>query len=151
MAKTEKIKIRTAYDDDYIDPGINFVDPHTGEVEKSLTDQSQADDCDINLLMKRYEKSGVIVTNSQSPSFGDVSDLKSFQEAQNIFIEANKAFMSLDAKVRKEFDNDPAKFLDHMDKVNDGDKDAIAEAVRLGIMPLREEATTPVPDEKSEA
>lgn len=144
MAKT---KIRTAYDDDYHDPGINFVDPHTGEVEKSLTDQSQMDDCDINLLMARYEKTGVITTTKQTPAYGDVSDLKSFQEAQNIFIQAQNAFMSLDAKVRKEFDNDPAKFLDFMDNLEENK----SEAIRLGLITEEQPPADPPPAEKSEA
>ena len=75
--------IRTAYDDgDYVHAGLDFVDPHTGEVEKSLTDQSQMDDCDINILMQRYEKSGVVVVNSKPAAYGDITDVKSFQEAK---------------------------------------------------------------------
>ena len=136
--------IRTAYDDgDYVHAGLDFVDPHTGEVEKSLTDQSQMDDCDINILMQRYGKSGVVVVNSKPAAYGDITDVKSFQEAKNIFIQAEAAFASLDAKVRKEFDNDPVKFLDFMENLDDSNKDT---AIRLGLI-TEPRSLDPAPEE----
>ena len=89
----------------------------------------------------------MLTVNSTPPVYGDVTDLKTFQEAKNVFIEAEKAFMSLDAKVRKEFDNDPAKFLDFMDNLDENR----AEAERLGLAVPQEvdqkiEAPAPAPE-----
>ena len=82
------------------------------EGDKGLTKQSDAKDCDINAIFKRYERTGqlpdMIVRDG---SYGDFSDVPTYQEALNIVIRAKEQFMALDAGVRNRFDNDPAKFL----------------------------------------
>lgn len=82
------------------------------EGDKGLTKQSDARDCDINLLFKRFERTGqlpdVIARNG---SYGDFSEVPDYQEACNIVMRANDQFNMLDAHVRNRFDNDPAKFL----------------------------------------
>lgn len=128
---------RTPYNDKYVDPGINFLDAN-GEPEKSLTVQSEKDNCDVNLIVEKFEKTGILPVMSQSPAYGDVSGAVDYQTAMNIVINAEKAFMSLDAKIRKEFDNNPGKFLDFIDDPQNAD--------RLVEMGLRE-APLPAPAE----
>lgn len=78
----------------------------------SLTKQEFAEDCDINLLMSRYEKTGVIThVNKAVPQYLDLSDVPDLQRAIEIAREAETAFMQLPAAVRREFDNDPIKFV----------------------------------------
>lgn len=120
---------RTPYLDDYVDKGLQCVDDH-GEPEKSLAVQSEKDACDINLIVDKYAKTGILPVMSQSPTFGDVSNAPSFQEALEIVKNAENAFNSLDARVRREFDNDPAKFLSFVDNPENAD--------RLVTMGLRE-------------
>lgn len=104
------VKIYHAYD---LPPseGLNFIDPLTGEPEVSQTEQSELENCDINVLMKRYERSGVLPVMKGTAFYGDVASAPSYQEAQNILITAQNAFNSLPSEIRKEFDNDPAKYL----------------------------------------
>lgn len=116
-----KTKIRTAYDDDYVDPGIRFVDEH-GEPEKTLTIQSEKDACDINKIVEQHAKTGLLPVNTATPIYGDFTGLPSYQESLNIVIKAEEAFMSLDAKIRKEFDNDPGAFLEFAQDENNRDK-----------------------------
>lgn len=82
------------------------------EGDKGVTKQSDAKDCDINAIFKRYERTGqlpdMIVRDG---SYGDFSEVPTYQEALNIVIRAKEQFMALDAGVRNRFDNDPAKFL----------------------------------------
>lgn len=79
----------------------------------SLTRQEFAADCDINTLMSRYEKTGVINHfNKSTPQYLDISETPDLQNALTILAEANAAFMRLPAKTRREFDNDPVKFVD---------------------------------------
>lgn len=81
----------------------------------SMTRQEFADECDVNMLMARYEKTGVFPfpDGNASPRYLDLSDIPDFQTAMQVMIDANAAFMSLPATVRREFDNDPAKFVDY--------------------------------------
>lgn len=78
----------------------------------SLTRQEFAEDCDINVLMARYEKTGVIShVNQRQPLYLDMSAVPDYHTALLQLQAAEAAFMSLPASVRREFDNDPAKFV----------------------------------------
>lgn len=79
----------------------------------SLTRQEFADECDINLLMAQYEKTGIIPSsmNNNVPQYLDVSDVPDLMHANNVLIEATAAFMALPANVRREFDNDAIQFV----------------------------------------
>lgn len=77
-----------------------------------LTKQAHRDECDINFILKGYEKTGRLPDLiAREPRYGDFSSSGSFQEALNTVLEAEEQFANLNASVRKRFDNDPAKFL----------------------------------------
>nr|AVQ10265.1 minor capsid protein [Gokushovirinae environmental samples] len=81
--------------------------------EPSLTRQEFAEECDINTIMARYEATGVIShVNRAQPMYLDTTSYPDLQGAMETFREASEAFAALPAKVRKEFDNDPQKFID---------------------------------------
>ena len=111
-------------------PGITFTEP-------SATLQSFKDDADINCIIARYENTGVLVDPSvpvsRIPSYGDFSDLPSYQEAQNVIVAANNAFYALSSKIRERFGNDPAAFYQFVQSLKKGSDDYV-EAVRLGIV-----------------
>ncbi|AXH74939.1 MAG: internal scaffolding protein [Microviridae sp.] len=91
----------------------NGTDTGMGDWEPSLTRQEFAEDCDINVIMARYENTGVIShTSPRAPMYIDLTDVPDFRAAMDMMIDAEKAFMSLPAKVRKEFDNDARSFVD---------------------------------------
>lgn len=80
----------------------------------SLTRQEFADDADINVIMAQYEKTGVIShINSTPPAFLDLSDVPDLQTAITLIRDSETAFMTLPAKTRAEFDNDPVKFINY--------------------------------------
>ena len=81
--------------------------------EPSLTRQEFAEECDINTIMARYEASGVIShVNRAQPFYLDTTDYPDLQGAMDQFREASLAFNALPAAVRREFDNDPQRFVD---------------------------------------
>lgn len=91
--------------------------------EPSLTRQEFADECDINVIMAQYERTGVISHVSQrEPMYLDLTGMPDFREYMFMMAEAEKAFMSLPAKVRKDFDNDPRNFVDFAAKPENLDK-----------------------------
>lgn len=72
-----------------------------------------AQDCDINLIMSRYVKTGVIEhLNPLVSSFSDVSSLGDYSAMRFALSAAEDAFMQLPARVRELVGNDPARFLD---------------------------------------
>lgn len=78
----------------------------------SRTRQEFASECDVNVLMKRYEKTGVLPQFMQrEPRYLDVSEVPQFHEAMDLMVQASASFARLPANVRKEFDNDPEKFV----------------------------------------
>lgn len=77
---------------------------------KQLTDQSYKKMCDINLIMKQYQKTGMLPHfKKNEPIFADVSDIPSLEEAHEIVNDAKELFLELPAEVRKAMDHDPAK------------------------------------------
>nr|QJB19129.1 MAG: internal scaffolding protein [Microvirus sp.] len=81
--------------------------------EPSLTRQEFAAECDINTIMARYEQSGAIShVNRAEPMFLDTTLYPDLQASMDAFREAAAAFNSLPAVVRREFDNDPQRFVD---------------------------------------
>lgn len=91
-------------------------------VGESLTKQSFANDCDINVIMGRVEKSGTYPMVQGQPFFGDFSDGMSYHDAMNRVLEAQGMFMQLPASLRAQFDNDPGKFLDFVIDPANGEK-----------------------------
>lgn len=101
--------------------GMTFQDmrKHSGQrddltkFEPSRTRQEFADECDINTIMAQYERSGAIShVNKATPMYLDTTGYPDLQASMDLFREASLAFAALPAVVRREFDNDPQKFVD---------------------------------------
>lgn len=104
-------------------PGITFEKP-------SLTQQHFKDECDINLIIKRFTKNDLdLMALMSDMHYGDYSTPVDFHEAMNIVIRAQDQFDSLPSSVRDKFDNDPAKMLYFVSK-----KENIEESVKLGLL-----------------
>lgn len=83
------------------------------ENDPGLTEQSHRDACCINRIMARYQKTGLVpVYEGMVPQYEDFSNVNDYHTAMNTVIAAQELFMALPALVRKEFNNDPAEFLE---------------------------------------
>lgn len=119
--------------------------------EPSLTRQEFSDECDINVIMAQYERTGVIShVSKREPLFLDMTGVPDFRTAMDMMVDAERAFMSLPAKVRKDFDNDARNFVDFA--VNPENLDKMRE---YGLAPPAPEeppqAVPPAPVEPSKA
>lgn len=91
-----------------------------GRVQKFFTKPSRTRqefklECDINRILDRFQKTGVIDhLVKREPRFFDALGVPDFHEAQNLVVEARSLFAELPAKVRKRFSNDPGEFLEYM-------------------------------------
>lgn len=80
----------------------------------SMTRQEFTAECDINEIMKRYPGGQLPPLNygPDGPMYLDLTQSpESLLEAMNTMRDAETAFMSLPAEVRKEFQNDPMEFV----------------------------------------
>lgn len=98
--------------------------------EPSLTIQSEKDSCDINKIIEKFTRTGIMTNIRQDqPMYGDFSDLCDYQTARIRVQEAEEQFMELPASIRTRFDNDPGKLIDFL-----GDENNRAEAIELGLV-----------------
>ena len=81
--------------------------------QPSLTRQEFSAECDINIIMKNYEATGILPNYpGREPIYWDSESIPSnLQDAMGALNYANELFMQLGAPIRKEFDNDPVKFV----------------------------------------
>lgn len=71
--------------------------------QPSLTEQSYKDECDIDFIISNFVKTGIDPNEGKKMSFVDCTQVKDFQDAQNIVAETKSMFHSLPAVVRDEF------------------------------------------------
>lgn len=76
----------------------------------SMTQQSFADECDINSIVQRFGVAGE-VPPIQPPAYAEFNEVFDFQSAMNVIRAGTESFASLDADLRARFHNDPHKFL----------------------------------------
>lgn len=116
--------------------------------EPTRTDQTQAEQCDIKNIMKKY---GNKIDNVPAPIGGfqgDISSIPSFQQMQDILNQGQAAFETIPAKLRKRFNNDPKEFMEFLaDPTNN--EEAIKLGLKIKIQPTPE--PTPKNDEKNNA
>lgn len=114
--------------------------------DPSLADPAQAAETDINNIMKKYEKTGVIThINEAIPQFGDVSKLGDYQACLHQVMQAEQLFSELPARVRERFLNDPAQFIAFMD-----DEKNLEEAIKLGLAIPKPSNQTPAPQKSND-
>ena len=110
MATTPKI--RKPYD-----PSIK-VGKDTGP--SSVVQQNAKAETDINTIMKKYVKRGLVDhLNVQPKAYMDVSTATDFHSAMTLVTEAQQQFEALPADVRKRYGNDPAAFLEALERPED--------------------------------
>lgn len=89
--------------------------PATVCLEKSLTRQSDKEGSDINVILKRYEANGELPSTVRQGYFADVSEAPpDLQAAMSVVLEAQEAFMTLPARVRARFENNPELLLEFL-------------------------------------
>jgi len=114
--------------------------------QKSRTQQSFKDECNINNIMAKYERSGIIDHVSQyQGQYGNFIGYPDYQEAMTAISQANQMFATLPASIRDRFRNDPEAFLNFAQ-----DPDNIDELRELGLAPPAAPPAKPVEDVPAE-
>lgn len=97
-------------------------------LDESLTQQQFKEEADINTIVDRFLRSGVLPTPVNMPQYVDYEGVFDFQSAMNVVRAADENFMRLDAKVRARFNNSPQEFLEFF-----ANPENTEEAIRLGL------------------
>ena len=72
-------------------PGVTF--------DAGVTQAEHARDCDINVIMEKYLRSGTVAARTDMGTYGDFSEGTDFHEAQNLIIKARGQFGALSGQV----------------------------------------------------
>lgn len=84
----------------------------TFNTEKSMAKQAMKDESDINFIMKKFQKTGIIQHQKEfQGNYGDFAAID-YHEAMNIVVQADQMFDTVPSSVRKRFGNDPGTFLE---------------------------------------
>lgn len=122
------------------------------ENDPGRTRLDMQDECDVNLIMARYERAGgMFPQHLRQPMYLDMTTTPDdLMTAMSQMREAETAFMTLPAHVRKEFDNDPMKFVEF---ASDTDKNlpklrewGLAAPEPIAEKPIQVEVINPNPE-----
>lgn len=85
----------------------------TLNTEPSKTHQSFKNECDINQIMSKFKKTGMVTHLAKNKGvYMDISNAPDYQKALDTVLKAESAFMALPSQVRKELGNDPQNLMD---------------------------------------
>ena len=121
--------------------------------EECVTEQSHEPDCNINNIVRKHGMD-LIAQTAQLQNFTyDDNPNNDFQETMNAILKAKDSFSQVPSDIRKQFDNDPAKFLDFIHNPANQTK-----LVEMGLAnppkvdnPVKVEITNPTPQTSQES
>lgn len=128
MFKPDFVRSLNNYDRDEVSRETSI-----SEWSNSLTVQSQAEEADINVLVKRFGITGVMPQNVRVPRYEDFNDVFDFQTAMNAARVSQEAFDSMPADIRARFGNDPQAFFEYCTAVEDGKLKNLDEMRKIGL------------------
>lgn len=124
------MKLATQYN--FKDRPMDF---RTYNHEETMTQQADANELDINVIMKRYTQTGQLPRiNSAQPQYGDFSEVGDYRACLDKVTKAREDFNALPSHVRKRFANDPAQFVEFA-----SDPENAEELKKLGLTKPQEE------------
>lgn len=98
-------------------------------VGPSETKQAFKNECDINFLLRNYNKTGLIShVNKHQGQYTDLPENIDYHTALTAVINAQATFDSLPSKLRKRFFNSPHSFLEFVSNPDNHD-----EMIKLGL------------------
>lgn len=102
----------------------------------SVTQKQWKNDVDVNKIMARYKKTGMIthLRNAEQGAYLDLTELPDLLTAQIQLKQANEKFLEIPPQVRLKFNNDPNQLISYLQNPSNHE-----EAIHLGLMVKRDE------------
>ncbi len=95
---------------------------------KAMTKQIFKNECNINSIMAKFQKTGMIEHYAKhGASYGEVPSC-SLHEAMNLVADSENTFNELPSSIRKRFNNNPEEFLQFFEDPKNQE-----EAIQLGL------------------
>ncbi len=95
-----------------VDKSGNIDLVESGKENTDLMIQSYADSCDISIILANAANGDLSGLNKVRGMYGDFTECpKTYAEFLQLQIDSNKMFDKLPPDVKKQFDNDPNKFM----------------------------------------
>lgn len=79
-----------------------------------LTEQEHKNSCDINYIVAQFKKTGILPETTKIAHYSDNTQIPTLEDAFRTVSEAQEAFLSLPANIRRLMDNDPSKMEDFL-------------------------------------
>lgn len=98
--------------------------------QPSLTKSEFKEECDINNVIARALRTGVLPCVDREALYGDFSQVTDYATAQTKIAAAKTEFEQLPSDIKEKFDNDVTNLLDWIDNPENE-----AEAIKLGLLP----------------
>lgn len=115
-----KLKIRKAFDREA--SPLYFVD-EDGTPHDTLTQQHFKDACDVNHIIRQYDRTGLITHVAKAKAFyGDFTQVNEYQDALNLVMSAQDLFGDLPAEIRRRFNDDPGAFFEFVSDPRNADE-----------------------------
>lgn len=108
----------------------------TKQNKPSLTQQEPKNDVDINTVVQKVRKGTIVLPEVSEGLVADFTTVGSFHECLLSIEQAKREFMSLPAKLRYKFGNDPGALLDWL-----ADPENRKEAMEIGLLKKNETAS----------
>jgi len=115
---------------------VQFTQPEDEEIR---VEQSHKDEADINNIVKKHGLDLIAKTAAMQTFTYDENPTNDFQEVMQAVITAEKSFSSIPSEIRKEFDNNPAKFMDFIYNPDNKQK-----MIDMGLSPKPEPKPAPI-------
>jgi len=121
--------------------------PHSiSDWGQGMTKQSFRDECNINKIMDKFQRTGLINHYAaHAPEYMDIDPLN-YHQAMNIIADANTMFEELPASVRAKFKNSPEEFLEFT-----SNPENIEELRKMGLAKPQVPTPTPTPTPEAKA
>jgi len=114
---------------------------HTVNTDPSKTDQQWKKSCDVNEIVTKYKRTGQLShVRAQQPTYADVSEIPDLLTSLTQVKQAESAFLTVPAELRKKLNNDPVAFIDFLNDPTNDD-----EAIKYGLK--NKPVITPAPEE----
>lgn len=105
----------------------------------SLAKQSFKEECDVNQIMKKFKKTGLVDhLNTHKGQYGNFIGASDYHTSLNQILAAQESFQTIPSEIRAKFDNDAGQFLEFTQ-----DPENYQEMIKMG---LALEGTTEPPD-----
>lgn len=111
--------------------------------DPSRTKQAFKEECDINNIMAKYQKTGALThANNRHPEYGFATSTD-FRQSMEIVVHAQEIFDELPSSIRAKFGNSPEAFLEFAQNPDN--------ASEMADMGLSEPTKTQAPETKDQA